>query len=117
MKTTVTSDDIAEGRRLLRNSGSGDAADFELFIDWQREHFGVTEELARSTWSRCIQAGDMGRAEGLFDAVAVAYEANPKRNLYSAIARLVLQIGRLALMLIIVLGAIGGVVYLLRGCS
>jgi hypothetical protein len=111
----VTKDDIDLGRGLLR--AVHDPASWDRFNAWQEQHFGCSDKSALESWRRCALAGNIARAERLFDAVAAPLLADEWHNGKHATAILALLLGKLLWTLLLLAGAIGGAAYLLSRCG
>ncbi len=101
MSYELTQEEADEGRRLLR-------FDVESFFRWSEEKLVIDHAVLRQTIERCLNAGDVGRAERLLNGVieTQTYEQRWKDLRHNTI--------RLVWPVMVFLGVIGGVVYLFR---
>lgn len=93
---------LDEGRAFVRTE------DVEGLIDWiRRSRVMIDRDVVRKTFRSCFRAGDTRKAMLIFDAAFV--EADPTKDR--------IQLGvKIALMAFVVLGLLGGVLSLFRGC-
>ena len=94
---------LEQGRERVRN------ADLEGLISWTKTHASLMDEgMIRRTFSKVFHWKDTEKALRMFDAGFVDYD--PEKD-----ARGILL--RLGVILLLLLGALGGVVYLFRACT
>ncbi len=94
---------LEKGRDRVRN------ADLEGLIAWTKAHAPLMDEgMIRKTFEKVFKWKDSEKALKMFDAGFVDYDPNKD-------ARGILL--RLGVLLLILLGALGGAVYLFRACT
>jgi hypothetical protein len=91
---------LEEGRALIRQKN------LDGFLAWvDRQRVAIDMEVVRDAYEKCFEYDDVDKALRLFEAIFP--KADPA-------ADLLLGFSRLALRILLVLGVIGGLIYLIR---
>ena len=99
----LSSEVLEQGRDRIRKS------DLDGLMLWVKTHAPLMDEsLVRNTFEKAFKWKDAEKALRMFDAGFVDYD--PSKDLKSIFIKL-------GVVLLLLLGALGGVVYLFRSCT
>ena len=99
----LSSEVLEQGRDRIRN------ADLDGLMLWVKTHAPLMDDnVVRNTFEKVFKWNDVEKALRMFDAGFVDYD--PSKDLKSIFIKL-------GVVLLLLLGALGGVVYLFRSCT
>lgn len=94
MRLSKLSDEVIEAGYVAVRSRDVDAV-----VEWHQRHMPTSPALLRSAFGSCFLAGDIRRAEWLYEATAKAYDP---------VWMVAIGVGRFALFVAVTTGVIGG---------